>query len=238
MEDMNVNNNFTSVSGETGFFQIISKIKDCFIRTTNSESKSEVKIKVTKIEGDASDIVMRLINVKSILKAKLDDKTYGYVVELIDPIAQDARKMSGLVQKANQDQQLENVLERYQKWMSKAKSLVRLEKHSGRSEHVVQVIVEHLLGNMNEVIDRDIRSLRNYRSQIAVSFLENNNENDLHEIDNSLEYCICALRALKETKINPGLEQFDTWKRWVNSRRAALFDIALHSMDLFKDNKG
>ena len=228
MEKMNVNKNFTSVSNNAGFFQTISNM---FIKPSKKELESEVKIKVTKIDGDASDIVMRLIDVKSKLKAKLDDKTYGYIVELIDPLAQDAQKMRGLVQKTTQEHQLENVLERYKKWMSKAKSLVRLEKDSSKSEHVVQVIVEHLLGNLNEAIDRDILSLRNYRGQMTVPFSNSSDSDGSQEIDNSLECCIGALNALKETKTHPGLEQFDLWKRWVNTRRAAIFDIALHSMD-------
>ena len=219
-----ITKNFTSITNGSGFFQIISKIKDRFLKISKPAVDSEVKLKVTKIDGDASDIVMRLINVKTILKNRLDEKTYGYVVELIDPLAQDAQKMSGLVQKAHQEQQLENVLERYRKWMTKAKSLIRLEKNTHRSEHVVQVVVEHLLGNLNDAIDRDISSLMNYRGQI-----EGN-----QTIDESLVFCVGALNALKEFQVHPGLDQFDRWKRWVNSRSAALFDVALHLMDQVK----
>ncbi len=229
-EGLNVNKNFNHTPQETTFTQFVSKIKDRFFTPPKPEADSAIKMKVTKINGDASHMLKSLINVKSCLEKKLDEETYGYVVQMIDPLAQDAKKMNGLVQQASQDHQLENVLERYQKWMAKAKNWIRLEKETGRTEHVVQVIVEHLLGEICDVIDRDIFMIRKYRDQVMQANLSED-DTSFEKVNVILDVHLGALEALKEAKIQSGIEQFDKWKRWVNARRAVLFESALHYLD-------
>ena len=134
-------------------------------------------------------------------------------------------------------------MERYDQWIEKAKTWIRLGSETNRSRHLVQGIVEHLLGELHVSIDRDILSITNYRQQVLQTLatelaggLESPQEADaiLEKLIASTSPHICALNALKERKIHPELEKFTEWKRWVNSRRAVLFESALLMLDDFK----
>lgn len=217
---------FTILPAESAFGQLLSKIKGHFFKPP-PQVDPVIKLKASKLDKDASKILTNLMHVKTALKQQLDHETYGYLVRIIDPLAEDVKKMNGLLQKANQTEELSSVLHRYQQWMIKAKNWIGFGKEGNHSEHVVQVIVEHLLGELSASIDRDIRSILNYRSQILDSFEKEPPKSLYDEIIVSTEPHIGALNALKERQIHPKLEQFTEWKRWVNARRAVIFENAL-----------
>lgn len=234
----NSNKNFNAVPEKTGLSQLLSKIKDRFFSSPKLEVDPEMKLKASKIDGDASKILNNLVDVKKRLKNELDTETYGYLVRILNPLADDVKKMNGLLKQANQNEELSSVVESYQLWMVKAKSWIRLGNENNRSEHIVQGIVEHLFGELCASIDRDISTIINYRQQTLQILLAESPEEielDLYErLDRSTAPHIGALKALKERKLHPELEKFAEWKRWVNARRAVLFENALLVLDELK----
>lgn len=233
----NTNNLFNTVQHKIGFSQLLSKIKSHFFppEPIVPELDPEIKLKAKKIDGDASKILNHLIYVKNQLESELDVETYGYLVRILNPLADDVKKMNGLLKTANQNEELSLVMERYQQWMTKAKSWIRLGSESNHSEHIVQEIVEHLLGELHATIDRDIHSITNYRQQVLDALSAEAPEEPIeNQLIASTTPHICALQALKERKIHPELEKFTEWKRWVNSRRAVLFENALLVLDEFR----
>jgi hypothetical protein len=237
-ENNNSNKVFTIPPEKSGLSNLISKIKNHFFTPPPPEVDPEIKLKASKIDGDASKILSHLFDIKKRLENELDNETYGYLVRILNPLADDVKKMSGLLEKANQTEELSSILESYQQWSTKAKRWIHLTKESNRSEHIVQGIVEHLLGELSASIDRDIRSITNYREQVYNSLSAEASDSldpDLYaKLTEATAPHIGALNALKERKIHPELELFAEWKRWVNARRAVLFENALLVLDEYK----
>lgn len=223
----NSNNHFIATRSENTLSYLLSKIKGHFFKSPAPTIDPEVKLKATKINGDATKILSHLIDAKIKLKQHLDSETYGHLVKILDPLAEDVKKMNGLLQKATQTEEIASVLERYQQWMNKAKNWIGLGKESDRSDQVVRVIVEHWLGELSSSIDRDIRAILNYREQILSQLPEMAEET----LSLLISPHVIALNALKERCIHAEIEEFADWKRWVNARRAVLFENALQVLE-------
>ncbi len=223
----NSNNSFTASRSESTLSQLLSKIKGRFFKSPPPPIDPDVKLKATKLDGDATRVLSHLIDIKIKLKNHLDSETYGHMVKILDPLAEDVKKMNGLLQKATQTEEITSVLERYQQWMNKAKNWIGLGKESDRSEQVVQVIVAHWLGELSASIDRDIRAILNYREQILSQLPQMADE----ALSLLISPHIIALNALKERCIHAEIKEFAEWKRWVNARRAVLFENALQVLE-------
>lgn len=207
-------------------YTFVEKIKNQFFPPPPPKVDPIIQEKVEKIHEDATKILTNLDTVKNKLKNKIDTTTYSHLVKILNPLKEDPKKLQGLLKKANYTEELTSVLDRYQKWSAKAKNWITLAKENPQEKKIVQEIVGHLSEELASAIDRDILSIINYRDQ---KLTVENHENDA--LVRLIEPHIGALNALKERKTPPNLDEFTEWKRWVNGRRAVLFENALLVLD-------
>lgn len=206
-------------------YTFVKKIKNHLFPPPPPKADPLIQEQVEKIHEDATKILSNLDTVKTKLKKKLDTKTYGHLVKILNPLKEDPQKLQGLLKNANYTEELTSVLDRYQKWRAKAKNWITLAKENPQEKKIVEEIVEHLLEELGSAIDRDINSIINYRDQKLTG------SRDSGGLTQLIESHIGALNALKERKAPPNLDEFAEWKRWVNGRRAVLFENALLVLD-------
>ncbi|CCB86177.1 putative uncharacterized protein [Parachlamydia acanthamoebae UV-7] len=171
------------------------------------------------------------------IKAGVDLDLQPLVFEVIDPMLRSIQQLHHITQNASLPAVHEKTVQRYMKWIEQAKLWVQLYTKAKDKEEVLKAVIDHIVLASNQIIERDLQILNEYKIQ-AIEFLDGNPEKKEALRKNLYDQMAPFLDNLDQLKrINcpefQDLKAVSSWKAKIDSLRQENFNNALHAIDTF-----
>jgi hypothetical protein len=221
-----------------GIFDRIKSFFPFFVVKESKDAKLVGRIR-NELQKDAKEILNKLKSLKESLRAELESHYESQLWSSIEAVVNPLLREYNQIEKKLMDQSTSiethtTAIKSYNEWIVKAKLWVTLCNLANDRQDIVHAVVIHTKQVLNDIIDRDLKTLHDYKlhevRNIGLNFQEI--EAVSSTIGNKIKPHVEELEALK--KHNPKDIKFDhlmKWKAEVNALRANHYEAALHIID-------
>lgn len=219
---------------QKGFFEFVRGFLP-FVANRQKEQKPLAGRIQSQLQRDAHRMLLQLQELKAILRKELDnhrdEQLWLSFEAVINPLLREYRLIERqLIHPSDETFKIQNV----NSWIDRAKLWVSLCSKPTNREEMVQAVVAHTLQILDQMIDRDLKTLSDYKnhelqllglSEEAYSVVR-------HRLDQDLTPFVNGLLTLKQDiPIDMELGTLVTWKTHADEERNKLFNAALQMMD-------
>lgn len=213
------------------FSLLIRRIKKTFNPVKDEEGK--LYGRVQQLHRTAGAVLLKLKNIRELLKVSIDEELFGYVSALMEPMTRDFACIEKLLMEKGSVIAQAKAFKKYSNWMLKAELWLSLEKKIHNMDLIQEAIIKHIMHETDERIDQDLQVIRDYQDYILESLPLNDEEmRQLKKhVDKEVRYQLSNLEDLKD---KPELDSFDSvlvWKDHVDKLRSKFFERALQVID-------
>lgn len=227
----------TSKSETKGIFD---KIKSLFPFAVKESREAKLVGRIRhELQNDAWEILNKLKNLKETLKAELqgplESHLWASVEAIVNPLLREYGQIEKkLMERTDSIETNTTAIKNYNDWIIKAKLWVALCSRAGDRNGIIQAVVIHSKQVSDDIIDRDLKTLQDYKlhevQNIGLNFQEI--EAAAQQIDQAIAPHIEGLQSIKDkTPADLKLETLIEWKAEVDAARARHYESALHIID-------
>ncbi len=224
------------VSEKQGIFEKVKALFPFFVENAPVEKNLTGRIHA-ELKKNAHDILQQVKTLKDHLKQELDSQKDGghlwscfetVINPLIREFSQIERKLSNSLEGDHE------AIRNYEEWILKAKMWVSLSSKPSDRISIIEAVIEHYLSISDEIIDRDLKTLNDYKQHELYNLGLDFDEIKVasKRLDDELAPCISSLLELKHKKPqNLELQHLAQWKEKLDEDRAHLYHQALFIID-------
>lgn len=223
---------------KSGLFGKIKELLPFFKKESRAEHKLAGRVH-TELQHDAHMMIEQLKNLKENLKKELNSQDganlWNSFEAVVNPLLREYGEIEKkLMVKEDSLEKKTSTIKSYNAWIEKAKLWVTLSSKPNDREGIIKAVVLHTMHISDMFIDRDIKTLREYRMH-EINSLDIESEELSHiakKIDAELALHVNSLHSLKHSKpVDLKLEHLQEWKSNVDQLREKHYNDALHSID-------
>lgn len=241
MEDDFVPKEFTYLTKPVGKQKGIFELVKGFLSFNNHQQDQRTLVGRihTQLKQDAHLMLLQLQTLQITLRKELDnhhdEQLWLSFEAVINPLLKEYRLLEQqLIQPTDGDQEHHNKIKNVNNWIDRAKLWVTLCAKPADRASVVQAVVEHTLNILDRLIDRDVKTLADYKEH-ELSLLGLGEEAYavvMHRLDQDMTPHIQGLLRLKQERPKDAeLATLVEWKMHADEQRSHLFNSALQIID-------
>lgn len=214
-------------------FEKIKVIFPFFIEKKTNEAKLVGRVHA-ELQESAQSILTKLKDLKENIKNELDEGLLNSFEAVINPLIREFTQIEKKIEIQSGDlKQTTSVLKSYADWISKAKAWVSLSSKPDKRK-IIAAVIERSLGISDELIDRDLKMLNDYKLHevynLGLDFEEI--KAALSRLDIELQPHIDGLLKLKHKKpMDMELCHLSEWKARLDEDRAHYYHAGLYCID-------
>lgn len=236
MKDLNVSS--SEDQQPKRLFDRIRSLFPFFVEKESREAKLVGRIR-NELQKDAWDILTQLKKIKESLRVELFDNSEGQLWASIEAVVNPLMREYGQIEKrlmehSDSIESNTTAIKSYNDWIVKAKLWVALCGRAHDRLGMIQAVVIHTKQVSDDIIDRDLKTLNDYKfyevQNIGLNFQEI--EAASKQIDQAIAPHIAALMDLKNNSPQDiKLEDLVAWRANVDEARNRHYEDALHCID-------
>jgi len=220
-------------SGIVRFFQKVNK----FFKEPPAQSALKLSGRIHEMEAAANKASIDLLQFKQEIDNKIDPYLYSLVCNAVDPIIKEISHIQKVREHLSSPSQQVKIFHRLVLWIEKAKKWTELLPHLQANEVVQKVIVAHILGEFQALVDRDVKIIEDYLYH-ALSDLEKESQFDELHREELLSRLQPLLKNFSELKFDSKvitIRSLASWRHTADQSREACFVQSLQLIDSFVD---
>jgi hypothetical protein len=214
--------------------RFVDRIRSTFNKFQNLEEKktSQLQGRIQDLQATADTILRQLSQIKLDLKKEIDEESFVYVEDVINPIIKEVSRLDSINKDASVTHQAK-AFQRYNQWIEKAKLWVQIYSKADDRQAILQGIIQYIIDDFLEVIDRDRQVINDYQEHMLEALAVDEAEKIELAIllESRLQPYLKGLTDLRVTPRDMPLKEIAVWKAQVDKRREKYFDAALHAVD-------
>lgn len=214
--------------------RFIERLRDGF-QFFQPGPQKEIKLfgRIQDLQKTAESVLEQLTKTRNKLKNEVDDKLYGFIEAIVNPLIRDYKQIKKSVEQHGSIAQQAQAFKRYSEWIERAKAWAEVCSHSNEQKDIAKAVIQLTVEEFLEVIDRDLQVIQDYTEHMIDNLTIDETEKGelISKLHFKLDPYILSLKSLKKKPIDLPIEHVQDWKMRVDKRREKYFDAALHSID-------
>lgn len=192
-----------------------------------------------ELQKDAHEMLNEIKCLKDALKKELEKHDEGHLWNsfeaVVNPLMREYAQIERKL-KAQYDSLDTNTtaIKSYNDWIIKAKLWVTLCSRPSDREGLIKVVVAHTMQVSDDIIDRDLKTLHDYKVHELhqLKLIPDELQDISRKLEQEMEPHILALQKLKHNKpLDMKLENLTEWKGAIDESRTKHYNTALHIID-------
>lgn len=221
-----------------GLFNKIKEFLPFFKKESQADHKLTGRIHA-ELQQDAHLMIEQLKSLKENLKKELDSQDEAHLWNSVEAVVNPLLREFGeiekkLMSKEDSAEKKNSTIKSYNAWIEKAKLWVALSSKPNDREGIIKAVVQHSMHISDMFIDRDLKTLKEYRMHEINSLDIESEELAMmaRKIDAELAPHVNSLHSLKHSKpVDLKLEHLQEWKSNIDELREKHYNNALHVID-------
>ena len=224
---------------QKGFFKLIKDFLPFFSAGRENEQRSLVGRIHAQLQSDAHAMQDQLKTLKETLRKQLDNDEDGQLwisfEAVINPLLREYCLIERqIIQPSDGDEEHQAKIQSVNQWIDRAKIWVSICSKPANRENMVQAVVEHALLVLDTILDRDLKTLSDYKEhelqqlglgEQALAVVMNRLDQDL------APYIQGLLKIQHDKPKDIEIETLVRWKAQADEERTRLFNAALQTID-------
>ena len=185
------------------------------------------------LQKTVDDVIIHLKNVKDHLKSKGDDELSTFVDGALEAMIKNVKRIERLMEVKGSLTKQAEVFKKYNEWMDKAQPWIQLSSQAYDKAELINTIVQHTLNESNDLIDRDLKVVEDYKEHILEHLVIHQDDKTKlsGKMKETLGPYIEGLSLLKKYPETLEIDEISTWKKVVDLQRQDYFEKALRAID-------